>query len=143
MDNITNNSKIKEIVQRTMNEYLLKIAENELIEMGEISDGYHTFNQLYDHRCVLFIVLAKQIALASQMTGDKYTRKLPKVWYWVEDEESEWFLMGIGVDPGEQMTYHLNVKFLPQVSMFAAKMQDKPEFDGHTSDDVLERLKRL
>lgn len=24
---------------------------------GEISDGYHTFNELYQHRCALFLAL--------------------------------------------------------------------------------------
>lgn len=27
------------------------------IEGGDISDGYHTFDELYEHRCLLFIRL--------------------------------------------------------------------------------------
>ena len=45
--------------------------------MGEVSDGYHTFNELYDHRAKLFSVICnsnKGLAWKSKLhdTGDMY-----------------------------------------------------------------------
>lgn len=33
-------------------------------DAGEVSDGYHTFNELYDHRIKLFITLCRVIEAA-------------------------------------------------------------------------------
>lgn len=43
------------------------------MDMGEISDGYHTFNELYHHRAVLFSVICnanKEIAWKSKAHAD-------------------------------------------------------------------------
>lgn len=34
-------------------------------KMGEFSDGYHTFNELYHHRAVLFSVVCNQNPLCA------------------------------------------------------------------------------
>ena len=36
---------------------------------GEISDGYHTFNELYDHRIMLFLALMKAASDAGLECG--------------------------------------------------------------------------
>jgi hypothetical protein len=104
-----------------------------------ISDGYHTFGELYEHRIRLFIALCKMAADWSM----ELARDRPKVWAFVENESEEWFLMGIGKDKGAQITYHLPARFWSEVCKFAEILKEKPEFDGHTSADVLQRLKQL
>ena len=38
----------------TIQEQINTLPDN---EKSQISDGYHTFNELYEHRCVLWICL--------------------------------------------------------------------------------------
>jgi hypothetical protein len=53
-----------------------------------------------------------------------------------------WFILGIGKEKGKQITYHLPTVRWDEVS-FAETLEKAPEWDGHTPDDVLERLKAL
>ena len=53
-----------------------------------------------------------------------------------------WFIMGIGLKPGKQITYHLPVSRWEDTG-FVETFERAPEFDGHSSDDVLERLKEM
>jgi len=46
-------------------------------------------------------------------------------------------------EKGKQITYHLPLKHFKEVSEFAEELKKAPEFDGHSSNDVLERLKKL
>lgn len=71
-------------------------------DKGNVSDGYHTFNELYDHRAALFIALAAHVA-ANEDTGYVWRSKLHSD----GSAYNGWFVMGIGVKPGEQITYHL------------------------------------
>ncbi len=101
-----------------------------------ISDGYHTFGQLYDHRIVLWIELCKFI---------HSFLPLPVWRSRVHSDGSKWdgwFLLGVGKDPGTQMTYHLPMSEWEECS-FCPELEIAPEFDGHTSDDVLKRIKNL
>lgn len=103
---------------------------------GQLSDGYHTFNELYEHRITLFIALCKFVDSENYNTGriDRCWKMTPK---------DGWFLMGIGTDPGKQITYHLPESKWEETS-FAIVIEEKEfVFDEHTSADVLERLKNL
>jgi len=91
---------------------------------GETSDGYHTFNELYHHRCLLWINLC-------QMISDKC--------YLVKEHFEGWFLLGAET-PNGQISYHCPNKFLPLVENIAEK---KVEYDGHTPNDTLKRLEQL
>jgi hypothetical protein len=97
-----------------------------------ISDGYHTFGELYEHRIVLFIALC---------------RKLKKnVWRSQTHSDGSrlegWFILGIGYEQGEQITYHLPMSKWEETD-FAETLDKSPEYDGHKSADVLQRLSRL
>ena len=52
------------------------------------------------------------------------------------------FIMGIGKEPGSMVTYHLDMDRWEETN-FAETLDKAPEWDGHTSADVLERLKLL
>ena len=120
-------------------EHKLIRAEGENLE---VSDGYHTFDELYEHRIVLFIALCKILYADPQyQTGQKADIWRSKLH---SDGTSfdEWFIMGIGRNKGEQITYHLPISKWDETE-FAETREKAPEFDGHTSDDVLERLKNL
>ena len=106
-------------------------------EIGTISDGYHTFDELYEHRIVLFIQLCSWIK--SNGLG-------PYVWKSLLHSDGSkfdgWFVAGIGTLPGHQMTYHLPLSKWDECDDLT-ELPRAPEWDGHTPADVLERLRKL
>jgi hypothetical protein len=103
---------------------------------GDISDGYHTFDELYEHRHALFLALARRIA------GSRPDRIWRSKLHHDGSSFTGWFIMGIDRLPGEQVTYHLPMRFWDGVE-FAIELDRAPEWDGHSSVDVLARLERL
>ena len=108
-------------------------------DKGEISDGFHTFNELYDHRITLFI------ALMRHYTGPTNDNGRPSAWKSRLHNDGTsfdgWFVAGIGKTSGDQITYHLPLDRWDECNV--PEMEHAPKWDGHTSDDVLKRLKRL
>lgn len=106
------------------------------VDANKISDGYHTFGELYEHRIVLFIALCRTL-----------DGTLPYE-IWRSENHSDgttmdgWFVLGINKDAGKQMTYHLPMSKWEDTA-FASTLSKAPEFDNHTSGDVLERLSNL
>ena len=98
-------------------------------DKGENSDGYHTFNELYKHRNILFIALCKKSdnVWKSKIHSDKSYYK-------------DYFILGINKDKGKQITYHLPLELWNNCN-FAETLEKAPEFDGHTPNAVMERLK--
>jgi hypothetical protein len=117
------------------------------VETGKISDGYHTFDELYDHRITLFIALCRLYDAHKSQSVWK-TAEGPKVYVWRSTLHSDgtfidgWFVLGIMPEDGKQITYHLPLGRWNETD-FALTLERGPEFDGHTTADVLERLKRL
>lgn len=105
--------------------WLEKVADN-----NDVSDGYHTFRELYEHRITLFIALCRAI---EGREDDAW--KMPPV--------DGWFLMGIGKEKGKQITYHLPESKWNETQFCQVIMQKDYEFDGHTGQDVLQRLKTV
>jgi len=99
-----------------------------------ISDGYHTFAELYDHRIELYIALCR-------ILRTKYP-------VWRSETHSDgsqiagWFVLGLDTMRGKQITYHLPASRWTSCE-FAMTLLQAPPFDGHSSADVLERLKNL
>lgn len=99
------------------------------LRAGEISDGYHTFNELYHHRAVLFSIICNQnkdIAWKSKLHSDGTMY-------------DEMFIVGITTPQG-QYSYHYDINLW---SLFDVEELDKaPEYDGHLPKDI-ERLKSI
>ena len=99
--------------------------------IGDFSDGYHTFNELYHHRAVLFSVICNMFsekAWKSKLhdTGDMYDGM---------------FIVGIETEQG-QATYHYDIE--PYWDMFKVKELEKaPKYDGHTPSDAIARIGNL
>lgn len=104
---------------------------------GEGFDGYHTFGELYAHRIELFIALCAELD-ERLPTGEVWRSKLHSDGTSFEG----WFVMGIGRERGRQITYHLPMSAWPQTE-WLGECERAPEFDGHTSADVLMRIRRL
>ena len=108
---------------------------------GETSDGYHTFNELYDHRIELWISLCS--IYTSKCDRDDVD---PEVWRAKLHSDGTgldgWFLLGIGKRNGEQLTYHLPIRYWDRCDIWET-LDRAPAYDGHTSQDVMERLRKL
>jgi hypothetical protein len=97
-------------------------------DVGETSDGYHTFNELYEHRHTLFIALcAVYPSWKSRLHADGGA--LPG-----------WFIAGITTPEGEA-TYHLPDRLWGTLK--AKELSHAPKWDGHTSNEVLVRIAAL
>ena len=98
---------------------------------GDTSDGYHSFNELYHHRAVLFSVIVRDHpdhAWKSKLhhDGTMYDGM---------------FIVGIDTPEG-QATYHYDIDHYWE--MFDCKeLERAPEWDGHTSDDAIARIAKL
>lgn len=112
-------------------------------EAMQVSDGYHTMDEVYEHRIALFITLCRLIKCCQ---GDflAYPPWRSKQHH-PEDKPmfGGWFVMGLGGEkPGEQITYHLPLSRWEETD-FAETLDHAPRWDGHTSADVLERIAKL
>ena len=98
---------------------------------GETSDGYHTFNELYEHRHALFLALAQsnyKDAWMCKKHGDG-------------SEMEGWFIAGIDLWSGSTISYHLPMRLWEACKETGATaLHNAPKWDGHTSKDVIDRL---
>lgn len=104
--------------------------QNDSVNAGEISDGYHTFNELYEHRIILFIAFCRVIKNRRPVWKSK-AHSDGSVW-------DGWFILGVNDRPGKQITYHLPIDKWDDCHFM--ELSRAPWFDGHTSADVLKRI---
>lgn len=101
---------------------------------GKTSDGHHTFNELYEQRYLLFCGMLAAIATnPTPWTGEPWKSKL----HHDGSEWEGWFICGLELN-NKPITYHLPMRLWDVCK--AVERDRAPEWDGHTSDDVLERL---
>ena len=113
---------------------------------GSISDGYHTFDELYEFRKVY------NAALFNEWGGDyNYAKGIDTTQYNVHKSWKHydgelcfgggWFIV-VAMLPTGQISNHYEAK---DWDLFKIPEIDKAlfEFDGHGSEDVLKRLKQL
>ena len=104
------------------------INKEDIIDNGNISDGYHTFNELYEHRHALFICLANLYfskSWKSKLHSDGTSM-------------DGWFISGIELPSGKQISYHLPENLFNKLMI--PELEKAPEWDGHTPNDVVDRL---
>lgn len=101
----------------------LQFMKDNGISVKDISDGYHTFNELYYHRAVLFSLVCKankEHAWKSRLHSDG------TMWDGL-------FIVGITTPEGNY-SYHYNDE---RWDMFDVKELEKaPEYDGHLPSDI-------
>ncbi|MBS4883239.1 MAG: hypothetical protein KHZ85_00495 [Amedibacillus dolichus] len=122
-DDVDEMIKNREIIENLIKEHFEMLDK---IKTGELSDGYHTFNELYYHRAVLFSIICnehKDVAYKSKEhhDGTMYDGM---------------FIVGINTPQG-QYSYHYDLNVW---SMFdVPELEFAPEWDGHKPSDI-ERL---
>ena len=113
--------------ERNRIEAICKVARVKNIE--DLSDGFHTFKQLYFQRMMLFAVIVKQ--------------NKDKAWKSLRHEDGElcfgggWFIVGVDTPEGSY-TYHYEAKYF---DLFDCDILDySKHWDGHTEKDVMRLL---
>lgn len=101
-------------------------------------DSYHTFDELYKHRIALFCILGRFIDWDEYNSEVLWKSKLHHDGTAYEG----WFIAGIGTMKGEQISYHIPMKYWKKFGAFHTRRK-APEWDGHTPDDVVKRLFEL
>lgn len=110
-------------------EAICKIAN--IKDIGDLSDGYHTFNQLYHQRAVLFATIVNQNKDKSWKSFKHSDGK------YCFDSDGEWFIVGIDTPEGSY-TYHYNTRYW---NMFKCQeLECGKEWGGHTEEDVTRLL---
>ena len=100
--------------------------------IGEVSDGFHTFNGLYEQRMILFAALVKAYK--------------DKAWKSYRHEDGEycfgggWFIVGIDTPEGSY-TYHYENKYWDMFD--CVDLPRAKHWDGHTEEDAETRLMSL
>ena len=97
--------------------------------IGDLSDGYHTFNGLYYQRMILFAALVSA-----------YKDRAWKSWKHEDGEPcfgGGWFIVGIDTPDGSY-TYHYEEKDWPIFD--CEELPVAKHWDGHTEEDVTRLL---
>lgn len=98
-------------------------------DIGEFSDGYHTFNSLYHQRAILFATIVNQ--------------NKERSWKSIRHEDGElcfgggWFIVGVDTPEGSY-TYHYENKYWDMFHCNA--LEYGKHWDGHTEEDVTRLL---
>ena len=101
-------------------------------DIGDVSDGFHTFNGLYEQRMILFAALVKAYK--------------DKAWKSYRHEDGEycfgggWFVVGIDTPEGSY-TYHYENKYWDMFDCM--DLPRAKHWDGHTEADAETRLMSL
>jgi len=110
-------------------EELLKRPEIPETGIGDLSDGYHTFNGLYYQRMILFASLVRAYK--------------DRAWKSYRHEDGElcfgggWFIVGIDT-PNGSYTYHYESKDFDKFDCI--ELPRGKHWDGHAEDDVVRLL---
>ena len=98
---------------------------------GETSDGYHTFDELYDHRAKLFSAIVRDHRYSAWKSRLHHDGTMYE----------GMFIVGVETPQG-QATYHYNVD--PYWEIFDCKeLVRAPEWDGHTPEQAISRIASL
>ena len=101
-------------------------------DLTKVSDGYHTIEELYEHRNLLYLLY-----VISQIGN------YDDIYYKKDENTPGWFILYIEITEG-QISYHLPNKYFRIVRRHKGirKAPENYKWDGHTSKDVLDILDR-
>jgi hypothetical protein len=107
--------------------------------VDQVSDGYHTFDELYEHRHLLYLSMLK----TDLFSGWRALKHADGSTY------DGWFIVGASVPTpgheihGEQITYHLPLRLWEFCNWLTTYEVAPVAWDGHSSNDVLNRMKQF
>lgn len=133
-----------------MKEYKLMLENGyRIVEGTDVSDGYHTMSELYKHRWALTVALTKLIESHPDKLKSGALRAFRSKLHNDGTMFEGYFIIGIGPYYNEpvddvimQISYHYELKYWEQFD-HCVTIPKAPEWDGHTSQNVIQRLLKL
>jgi hypothetical protein len=107
--------------------------------MGEVSDGYHSFNELYEFRKLYNAVFFNELSIKDMQKGD-FTYNPHKSWKHADGElcfGGGWFIVMAYLN-GKQISNHYEAKDWDLFKI--PELETANEWDGHTAQDIVTRL---
>lgn len=125
------------MIVEQLNSIIRELGAQDIIAENDISDGYHTFNDLYEFRKLYNALLFNEWAKHNEYEVYKSKRHY-------DGEEcfgGGWFIV-VAMLPTGQISNHYKLK---DWDLFDIPEYDKSkyEFDGHTPHDVIHRMSEL
>ena len=122
-----------------------KAIDDELCKSGEASDGYHTFNELYDYRMLYNAAFFNKLACYDNQASGSW-----KVEYDVHKSKKHsdgedcfgggWFIVMAELPTG-QISNHYEMKYW---DLFKIPEKEKANvWDGHTPKEAADRLREF
>lgn len=120
---IKNENELQNYLSDSVDAIDTAIARQSATEIGETSDGYHTFNELYEHRTALMATICN---IRSDIS-----------WKSMKHDDGTMydgmFIVGIETPDG-QYTYHCEMKYWYMFAM-TKEIEKAPAYDGHQPSD--------
>lgn len=124
-------------IENILNNFIKKLSDNDIIAENEISDGYHTFNDLYEFRKLYNALLFNEWA----KNGEVEVYKSKRHYDGEECFGGNWFIV-VAILPTGQISNHYKLKDWDLFKIPEYK-KSKYEFDGHTPFDVMDRMEKF
>lgn len=125
------------MIVENLNNIIKELKDRDIIEENDISDGYHTFNDLYEFRKLYNALLFNEWAKNNEVEVYKSKRHF-------DGEEcfgGGWFIV-VAILPTGQISNHYKIK---DWNLFDIPEYEKSKyvFDGYTPQDVMNRIKEF
>ena len=132
-EKVSNDEALEEEITEGEAAFMEMMAE----DPGEISDGYHTFNELYEYRLLYNASMFNE--LAKQNLYDVHKSRLHSDGT-VPFDNPDYFIV-VAELPTGQISNHYKMK---DWDLFDIPVKDKAnKYDGHSPKDVAERLRKF
>lgn len=121
-------NKIEEI-----NEMIQENKKLGIISSKDISDGHHTFGELYKNRIILFCTLCNLLPNISWKSKKHFDEENDPMFF-------DSFIAGINTPEGIT-TYHIKLKYWDLFDV--TELEKAPKYDNYNNEEVLKRILSL
>ena len=121
-------NKIEEI-----NEMIQENKKLGIISSKDISDGHHTFGELYKNRIILFCTLCNLLPNISWKSKKHFDEENDPMFF-------DSFIAGINTPEGIA-TYYIKLKYWDLFDV--TELEKAPKYDNYNNEEVLKRILSL
>lgn len=108
----------------------------------DVSDGFHTMHELYEHRMALNAALFNFLAVGSRTITVMKAKFHHDGTMFAPGADGQGYFIVMAVFPGVgQVSYHYKMKHWDKFKI--PEVKRTPPYDGHSALDVMERLLTL
>lgn len=123
-------------IQLYIENILGSIQNKKPVDVGEVSDGYHTFNELYRYRMLYNAAFFNLLARSGQVEVCKSRRHSDGEKCFGSDD---WFIV-MAILPTGQVSNHYESKYWDLFDV--PERETAFEYDGHTPNEAADRLEK-